>query len=109
MAWQIKYIKSKNIKELKKKLKKQKNAILIEGLPGMGNIGKIAVDFLIDSLKAEKICEIYSSSFPHSVFINEDNLVELPKIEIFYKKQKKRDILFLGGDIQPMDEESCYQ
>ncbi|HLC95910.1 MAG TPA: PAC2 family protein [Candidatus Nanoarchaeia archaeon] len=86
-----------------------RNPVFIEGLPGIGNVGKVAVDFIIDEVKAVKLFEIYSSSFPHSVFVNEDNLVELPKIEIFYKKQKKRDILFLGGDIQPMDEESCYQ
>ena len=30
---------------------KLKNPILIEGLPGMGNVGKIAVDFMIENLK----------------------------------------------------------
>ncbi len=32
---------------------KLNNPILIEGLPGIGNVGKVAVDFLIEELKAK--------------------------------------------------------
>lgn len=90
---------------------KPRNPILIEGLPGIGNVGKITVDFLIDEIGAKKIYEITSYTLPHSVFINEKNLVELPKIEIYHKesKGKKNDFLFLAGDIQPADEVSCYE
>ncbi len=86
-----------------------KNFYLIEGLPGMGNVGKIAVDFLIDNLKAEKVMEIYSYYFPHCVFVNEENLVELPSIKLYQKKIRGSDFLFLSGDIQPLDEVSCYE
>ncbi|MFC1768410.1 PAC2 family protein [Nanoarchaeota archaeon] len=88
---------------------KLKNPILIEGLPGIGNVGKVAVDFLIDELKAKKIMNITSHTFPHSVFVNEDNLVELPVIELFHVKIKNQDILFLAGDVQPIDEVSSYE
>ncbi|MBT3298127.1 hypothetical protein HN385_04335 [archaeon] len=87
------------------------NPILIEGLPGIANVGKIAVDFLIEELKANKLCTFHSHHFPHSVFVNESNLVEMPKIELYYKKfkdKKKRDLLLLSGDVQPIDEASCY-
>jgi len=84
------------------------SCVLIEGLPGIGNVGKIAVDFIIDELEAKKVLEITSSSFPHSVFVNEDNLVELPKIELFYKKIGKKHFFFISGDVQPPDETSCY-
>ena len=87
---------------------KIKNPILIEGLPGVGNVGKIATDFMIDNLKAKKLYEITSYNLPHFVFVNEDNLVELPSIEVFYKNYKNRTILLLAGDIQPIDEYSCY-
>ena len=87
-----------------------KNPIFIEGLPGIGNVGKVAVDFLIDELKAKKLYEITSYTFPHSVFVNEDNLVELPVVEVFYKNMNgKNDILLLGGDVQPIDEISSYE
>lgn len=94
------------------KVPKLNKPLFIEGLPGIGNVGKIAVDFLIEELKAEKLCSFFSHKFPHSVFVNENNLVELPKMEVYYKKysgkSKKRDLLLLTGDIQPIDEESCY-
>ena len=38
------------------------NAFLIEGLPGIGNVGKLAVNHLISALNAKKSLEIYSSS-----------------------------------------------
>lgn len=88
---------------------KIKNPILIEGLPGIGNVGKIAMDFMIDNLKPKKIYEIHSDGFPHAVFVNEQNLVDLPTIRIFHKKIKNQDYLFLAGDVQPIDEASCYE
>ncbi|MBU0456880.1 MAG: PAC2 family protein [Nanoarchaeota archaeon] len=106
MKWEITQ-KAKTIPKLN-------NPIFIEGLPGIGNVGKIAVDFLIEELGAKKLYSFFSYRFPHSVFVNENNMVEMPRIEIYYKtfngngKSKKRDFLFLTGDIQPIDEESCY-
>lgn len=95
------------VDQLCKKPKLSKT-VFIEGLPGIGNVGKVATDFIIDELKAEKLYEITSNTFPHSVFVNEDNLVELPKIEVFYKKLKGNDLLLMAGDVQPIDEESSY-
>lgn len=94
-----------------KTLPKLKDPLFIEGLPGIGNVGKIAVDFLIEELKARKLYSFFSYKFPHSVFVGEDNLVEMPKLEIYYKKSngnRRRDLLLLTGDIQPIDEESCF-
>jgi len=93
-----------------KQLMKQEfhNPIVIEGLPGIGNVGKIAVDFIIESIKAKKFIEITSSTFPHSVFINEDNLVDLPAINMYYKKIRSQEFIFIAGDVQPLDERSCH-
>lgn len=88
---------------------KLSNAVLVEGLPGIGNVGKVVVDFIIDELNAVKLYELSSYSLPHSVFVNEKNLVELPKIKIFHAKlNKKKDLLLLAGDVQPSDEVSTY-
>jgi proteasome assembly chaperone (PAC2) family protein len=91
------------------KVPKLNKPILIEGLPGIGNVGKVAVDFIIEKLGATQIYDIRSSSMPHSVFVNEDNLIDLPKIELYYKKMKGRDLLLLTGDVQPIDEVSCHE
>jgi uncharacterized protein (TIGR00162 family) len=85
-----------------------KNPILIEGLPGIGNVGKIAADFIASNLKAKKFIEITSSSFPNSVFVNEEDLIDIPKIEFYYKKGRQ-DFIFLNGDVQPLNEEACYE
>lgn len=98
-----------HFKLIPKKIPKLRNPVLIEGLPGIGNVGKVAVDFIIDSKKAKKLYDVFSYGFPHSVFVNEHGLVELPKIEIYLLQLKSRDVLLLAGDVQPSDEKSCYQ
>ena len=87
---------------------KIKNPILLEGLPGIGNVGKVAIDFIIEELDAKKIYELTSHYMPHSVFVNEQNLIELPGIAVYHKKLGKRDILFVAGDAQPIDEQASY-
>jgi uncharacterized protein (TIGR00162 family) len=96
--WKIKTIK-------KVKLNKP---VMIEGMPGIGNVGKIAADLIVEQLKAEKIMSFFSYCLPNSVFVKEDNMVELPKIELFYKRKGKADFLFLVGDVQPLKEEESY-
>ncbi len=97
--------------EMKKEggVPKLKKPILLEGLPGIGNVGKIAVDFIVDELKAQRIYSFYSTKYPHSVFINEKHLVEMPKMEMHHKRVDGNDLLFLTGDIQPIDEQSCHE
>ena len=92
-------------------LPKLRQPVLIEGLPGIGNVGKIVVDFLIEELKAEKVCEFFSYTFPHAVFVNEENMVELPSIEMYAKRfeGKQRDLLLLAADVHPVDEQSSYE
>lgn len=103
MTWKI---------ELLDKEPKLNKPVLIEGLPGIGNVGKVAIDFIIDELKAKKLYRISSFAMPHSVFVNENNLVELPSIEMYYKQfndKNKPDLLLLAGDVQPIDEVSAYE
>jgi len=85
-----------------------KSPTLFEGLPGIANVGKIVADYMIEQFEAEKIITLFSYSLPNSVFINEENLVELPKIELYHKKIGGRDFLFLAGDVQPASEEGSY-
>ncbi len=92
------------------KVPKITNPIMIEGLPGIGNVGKVSVDFLVDETNAKKIFELTSYSMPSSVFVNENNLVDLPAISVYFKKAASgKDILFVGGDAQPIDEVASYE
>ncbi|HLF54943.1 MAG TPA: PAC2 family protein [Candidatus Nanoarchaeia archaeon] len=101
MSWKLNYTAKKP---------KLNHPILIEGLPGIGNVGKVAIDFVIDEMRAKKIAEFQSNELPHTVFVNEQNLVDLPSIEVYCKKfgNGKRDLLLVAGDIQPATETGCY-
>ncbi len=94
---------------LAKSVPKLKNPVLIVGLPGIGNVGKIAADFIIDEIKAKKLYNIFSYDMPNSVFVNDQSLVELPAIEMYYKTRGSSDLLILTGDVQPADERSSYE
>ena len=85
-----------------------KEPVLIEGLPGVGNVGKLAAEHLIDEIKAKKFAEIYSDSFPPQVFINPEGTVRLVKNELYYHKGKKQDLIILTGDYQGLTSVGQY-
>lgn len=91
---------------------KLKNPILIEGLPGIGNVGKLAVEHLIENISAVKFAEMYSKDFPPQVFINIDGTIELVKNEFYYwkaKKKNQRDLVLLTGDYQGLSSHGQYE
>ena len=91
---------------------KLKNAVLIEGLPGVGNIGRVAVGYLIEELKAKKFGDLYSKWFFPFVMLREKYKIHLLKNEFYYWKAKKkgqRDIVFLVGDCQSLSPQGHYE
>ena len=52
------------------------NPIFIEALPGIGHVGKLAADYMIDELNAIKFAEIYSPTFPPQVLVKEEGIIE---------------------------------
>jgi len=74
------------VKELKKI--ELKNPILIEGLPGLGLVGRIATRYLIKRLKAEKLAHLYSPHFPYYVLVNKKGSVRLPRGTFYYWKNE---------------------
>ncbi|HII71572.1 TPA: hypothetical protein HA265_02345 [Candidatus Woesearchaeota archaeon] len=99
-----------NFEPLAKTEPSLKKTVLIVGLPGIGNVGKIAADFIIDEVKAKPLYNVFSYDLPNSVFVNDSNLVELPSIELYFKKRNgKGDLIILTGDVQPAEESSSYE
>ncbi len=91
---------------------KLKDPILIEGLPGIGNVGKLAVEHLIDSINAKKFAELHCKDFPPQVFINPDGTIELVNNEFYYKKaknKKQRDLVLITGDYQGLSSQGQYE
>ena len=91
-----------------KKKPELKNPILIEGLPGVGNVGKLAAEHLIDEIGAKKFAEIYSTDFPPQVFIDHDGIIHLVKNELYYWKGENADLIILTGDYQGLSTRGQY-
>jgi len=86
-----------------------KEPILIEGLPGIGLVGKLAGDHMLDELKGKKFVEIYSVFLPPQVNIQYDNTVKLVNMELYYWKNRKNDLILLLGDFQGITPDSQYK
>jgi uncharacterized protein (TIGR00162 family) len=87
-----------------------KGPILIEGLPGVGNVGKLAAEHLLDQLKAKKFADIYSAYFPPQVIVDEDGVTKLVNNELYYSQAdgKHPDLIILIGDYQGLTPEGQY-
>lgn len=97
------------IKELAKT--ELNNPILIEGLPGLGLVGKIATRYLIKKSKAEKLAYLYSPHFPYFVLVGKKGSVRLLRGTFyFWKNEKGRgDMIFFTGDSQAQTIEGQYE
>ncbi len=95
-----------------KKGVKANKPILIVGLPGIGNVGKLVAEHLRRELGAVKIATIYSPHFPHQVVMLKNGGVRLVNNRFYLIKAKKQtgnDILLLTGDAQAISPEGQYE
>lgn len=102
-------MKTTFIKELKKI--EAKNPVLVEGLPGLGLVGKIAIRYLIKQLKAEKFAYLYSPHFPYFVLVNKKGNVRLLRGAFYYIKNQEgpNDLILFTGDSQSQTIEGQYE
>jgi len=82
---------------------------MICGFPGSGYVGKLAIDHMIDELKATPFANIFSSSFPPQVLIQSDGTADQMKNTLYYSRGDKNDLVLLSGDAQPITPESEYE
>ncbi len=90
---------------------KLKNSILIEGLPGLGMVGRIATRYLIKQLNARKFAELFSPHFPYYVLVNKKGSVRLLRgnFHIWKNNTGENDLIFLTGDSQAQTIEGQYE
>lgn len=91
---------------------KLRNPLLIEGLPGVGNIGRVAVGYMIKELGAKKFADLYSEHFFPFVMLQEGYNIRLLKNEFYYYKAKgagQRDLILLVGDCQSLSPHGHYE
>lgn len=91
---------------------KVRKPVFIEGLPGVGNVGRIAAGYLIEELKAKKFAELISSHFMPITLVSQESATQLVKCEFFYwnaKQKNQRDLILMIGDSQSIDTEGHYE
>ncbi len=90
---------------------KLKTPVLIEGLPGLGMVGRIATRYLIKQLNAKKLAELYSPHFPYYVLVNKKGSVRLLRGNFYFWKNNagESDLIFLTGDSQAQTIEGQYE
>lgn len=86
------------------------NPILIEGLPGLGLVGKIALRYMIKQLKPKKVAYLYSPHFPYFVLVNKKGNVRLLRgVFYYYKNPNGNDLILFTGDSQSQTIEGQYE
>ena len=102
-------MKDTYIKELKQV--EPNNPILIEGLPGLGLVGKIAIRYLIKKLNAKKFAHLYSPHFPYFVLVNKKGSVRLLRGAFYLWKNEHgpNDLILFTGDSQSQTIEGQYE
>ncbi|MCX6650580.1 MAG: proteasome assembly chaperone family protein [Methanomassiliicoccales archaeon] len=88
-----------------------KAPVLIEGLPGVGNVGKLAAEHLVEQVKAVKFADIFSKHFPPQVLLDDDGVIRLVNNELHYYRGEgdRPDIIVLTGDYQGMTPDGQYE
>ena len=87
------------------------NPIFIEALPGLGHVGKLAADHMIDELEATKFAEIHSPTFPPQVLVRDEGIIENMYNELYYLRdvgEDNLDLIILVGNTQALSPEGQY-
>lgn len=75
--------------------------IFVQGLPGFGNVGRIAAHLLIKFCDAKPFAELYSPTFPDYISVTSKGIAHLPRYEFYYAPMEKNNLIIMTGEIQP--------
>ena len=79
------------------------HAAMLEAVPGVGNVGKIVVDSLVDKHPSRTIGWILHPDFPPHSTLDSNGLVSPPRINInSILLPDGRTVITVGGPLQPM-------
>lgn len=87
-----------------------KNPVVLVGLPGIGNVGVVAIETLKDILDAQPVMDFFSEYFPARIFVKE-GMARFPKSTIHLYRcapDEPHDLIFLTADFQPATAEGVF-
>ncbi len=90
--------------------------VLVEGLPGVGHVGKLAAEHLLEEFESQLVRRVYADEFPPQVTMDDDGVASLASAEFHAVKaetgedgQSGTDLLILAGDHQAQSNAGHYQ
>ena len=83
--------------------------VLIEGLPGVGHVGKLAAEHLLEEFDGELVRRVYATEFPPQVNVDDEGVAELTCAEFHAVETDGADLLVLTGDHQAGSNEGHYR
>jgi proteasome assembly chaperone (PAC2) family protein len=82
------------------------DAVLVEGLPGIGLVAKVAVAYILRSLKSRRVVRFYSPFFPAVGYVSEGKIVF--SFADIYLAEHDPPLLILYGNAQPSTSYGQY-
>ncbi|MDB9251903.1 proteasome assembly chaperone family protein [Halorubrum ezzemoulense] len=83
--------------------------VLIEGLPGVGHVGKLAAEHILEEFDGELIRRVYATEFPPQVSVDDEGVAELTCAEFHAVETDGADLLVLTGDHQAGSNAGHYR
>lgn len=83
--------------------------VLIEGLPGVGQVGKLAAEHLLEECDGTAIRRVHSEHFPPQVLVDDAGTTRLAAATFYAVETEGRDLLVLTGDHQAGDNAGHYR
>jgi uncharacterized protein (TIGR00162 family) len=80
----------------------------VEGLPGVGHVGKLAAEHLVEEFDGELVRRVYTTEFPPQVTVDDEGVAELTHAEFHYVEADGAELLVLTGDHQAASNDGHY-
>jgi proteasome assembly chaperone (PAC2) family protein len=80
---------------------RMENPVFIQGLPGFGNVGRIAAQMFAKYSNAKPFAELYSPSFPDYVSVNSKGICHLPRYTFYLSSIDDNQYVLMSGETQP--------
>ncbi|MFB6069871.1 MAG: proteasome assembly chaperone family protein [Halanaeroarchaeum sp.] len=81
----------------------------VEGLPGVGHVGKLVAEHLVEEMDSTLVRRIYSEHFPPQVGVDEEGIATLANADVYAIETGGRDLLVLTGNHQANDGPGHYR
>lgn len=83
--------------------------VLVEGLPGVGHVGKLVGEHLTEEFESEVVRRVYSQHFPPQCTVDEEGRTKLASAELYECEVEGTDLLVLTGDHQSQTIDGHYE